>query len=122
MIMMDVPGAVQLKSPKEMFFVAAYQIFLIFAFLIGGPIGKILTQKMATFFKHNPPYINQVNSSQNYPYYYLWKNKILSALKLTQPYLRRYKPSAPVTYLYGANKPFQFHGDKWLKIVEESGG
>jgi len=36
--------------------------------------------------------------------------------------LTKYKPSVPVTYLYGSNKPFQFHGDKWIKIVNESGG
>ena len=95
---------------KQTFYVVAYQMYLIIAFIIGGPIGKFMTQAAMNFFKHNPPYATKVNSSQNYPYYYLWRNKILSALKIKQLYLSRYQPSVPVTYLYGANKPFQFHG------------
>lgn len=73
-------------------------------------------------FKHNPPYAQQVNSSQNYPYYYLYRNFLLSSLKLKPRYLQNYRPSVPCTYLYGAVKPFQFHGEKWLQMVKESGG
>ena len=98
--------------------VVTYQIYLILAFLIGSFFGKFMTQKAMKFFKHNPPYASQVNSYQNYPYYYLWRNKFLSALRLKKSYLSNYQPSAPVLYLYGAYKPFQFHGEKWLKIVK----
>ena len=73
-------------------------------------------------FKHKPPYADKVNASQNYPYYYLWRNILLSKIKLRTRYLAGYKPSVPVTYLYGANKPFQFHGPKWMNMVEQSGG
>lgn len=110
MIMMDVPGKIQLKSIKEIIYVVIYQMVLIIAFLVGGPIGKFLTQGSMKVFKHNPPYASSVNSSQNYPYYYLWRNSLLSALKLKTKYLLNYTPSVPTTYLYGANKPFQFHG------------
>lgn len=82
MIMMDVPAKVQLKSVKEVLYVLLYQITLVIAFLIGGSIGKAITQGAMKVFKHNPPYAHQVNSSQNYPYYYLWRNTLLSALKL----------------------------------------
>lgn len=122
LIMMDVPGKVELKNLKETIFVVIYQMVLLVAFLVGGPLGKFLTQSSMKFFKHNPPYATKVSSSQNYPYYYLWRNTVLSALKLKTKYLSRYTPSAPTTYLYGANKPFQFHGEKWLKAVQESGG
>lgn len=110
LIMLDVPGKVELKSIKQIVLVVAYQMYLTIAFLIGGPIGKFMTQSFMKVSKHNPPYADQVNSSQNYPYYYLWKNTLLSAIKLKPKYLKGYRPSAPVTYLYGTNKPFQFHG------------
>ena len=74
------------------------------------------------FFKHSPPYAEKVNSSQNYPYYYRWRNTLLSKIGLKTEYLTSYKPSVPVTYLYAMNKPCQLHGEKWLKMVEESGG
>jgi hypothetical protein len=119
---MDVPGKVELKSVKQIIFVLLYQLTLTIAFLIGGFIGKTLTQSLAKFFKHNPPYAHQINSSQNYPYFYSFRNIILSTLKLKPRYLKNYKPSIPCTYLYGAIKPFQFHGDKWLEMVKESGG
>jgi hypothetical protein len=98
--------------------VVTYQMYLVIAFLIGGSFGKFMTQKAMKFFKHNPPYASKVHSYQNYPYYYIWRNKFLSALKLKKRYLSNYRPSAPVVYLYGAHKPFQFHGEKWFKIVK----
>ena len=110
MIMMDVPAKTELKKPKEILYVMIYQIVLIISFLIGGPIGKMITQGAMKVFHHNPPYASQVNSSQNYPYYYLWKNMVLSKIKNNKRYLSGYNPSVPVTYLYGSNKPFQFHG------------
>lgn len=101
---------------------ALYQLTLTVAFLIGGTIGKIITQLLMKVFKHNPPYAKQVNSSQNYPYFYLFRNILLSTIGLKKRYLANYHPSVPCSYLYGKVKPFQFHGEKWEKIVKESGG
>jgi pimeloyl-ACP methyl ester carboxylesterase len=36
--------------------------------------------------------------------------------------LRRYTPRCPVLYLYGERKPLMFHSDRWVRIVEETGG
>ena len=90
--------------------VVTYQLYLVIAFLIGGPIGKTMTQAFAKFSKHNPPYFEQVNANRNYPYYYYWKNKIKGLISKQNLFLYGYKPSVPVVYLYGKNKPFQFHG------------
>jgi hypothetical protein len=119
---MDVPGKIQLTSIKQIIFVITYQLILAFAFIIGGKIGKFITQSMTKVFHHQPPYFQHINSSQNYPYFYLFKNILLSTLKIKSKYLTNYKPSVPCTYLYAARKPFQFHGDQWLKIVQDSGG
>lgn len=77
---------------------------------------------MAKLFNHNPPYAQKISSAQNYPYYYMFRNIFLSTLRLKPRYLKGYRPSVPCTYLYGTNKPFQFHGEKWLQMVRESGG
>lgn len=97
---MDVPAQVSLTSKKQILSVVAYQMTLLIAFLLFQSVGKYLTQKVMVFFKHNPPYFQKVNSCQNYPYYYMYRNKILSALKIQKPYLASYKPSGPVVYLY----------------------
>lgn len=98
--------------------IVAYQVFLIVAFIIGGPIGRIMTQRTSAFFKHKPRYFDRISSAQNYPYYYMWKNTVLSALKMRQKFLTRYRPSVPTVYLYGKKKPFQFHGPKWVGLFE----
>ena len=74
LIMMDVPGIVELTTLKQVIFIMMYQLFLAFAFLVGGPIGRIMTQKLTTFFKYRPSYLGSISGAQNYPYYYLWKS------------------------------------------------
>ncbi len=113
-IALDVPAYVQLTTVYANIFVLVYQVYLIIAFLIGGFIGKFMTQKFAQFGKHNPPYFSQIDASRNYPYYYFWKSLLNTALRRKEPLLdRKYVPSVPVVSLYGKNKPFDFHGPKW---------
>lgn len=121
MIMMDVPGVAEVKGLRAIMFVLFYQIFLASAFLIGGRIGKVMSQAVCKLvFKHDPAYFNNISSAQNYPYYYFWRNLILSGLKLKPKYLRRYKPSVPIVYLYADHKPFQFHGARWLRLFDKT--
>ena len=118
LITMDVPGNVEIKGLKGVLYVVAYQVFLMVAFLIGGTVGKKMTKKMCTIFKHHPNYYERIVSAQNYPYYYMWRNRVLAGLKLKKPYLTRYRPSVPTVYLYAQKKPFQFHGPKWCSLFE----
>lgn len=110
MIVLDVPGIVQPKKDKTLIFIILYQVYLAVAFLIGGKIGAYMTKKMCTWFRHSPPYFEDITGARNYPYYYSWKNLLLSTVKLAKPNLKRYRPSVPTVYLYAAKKPFQFHG------------
>lgn len=57
MIMLDVPAKAQLSTVKESLFVLGYQSILVGAFLVGGPLGNILTQTMSRLFGHKPPYL-----------------------------------------------------------------
>lgn len=87
-------------------------MFLLFAFFIGGFIGKKMTQFYAKFagLDKNVPYFKNIDATRNYPYFYLYKLKIQGLFNKDKRLLYRYKPSVPVVYLYGTKKPFQFHG------------
>jgi hypothetical protein len=117
---MDVPAYVELTTISQILYVMAYQFFLVIAFIIGGPIGRSMTRAFTRIIKHNPPYFEQINASRNYPYFYMFKNKIMSVFKKENGMLYRYVPSVPVVYLYGKKKPFQFHGDRWLNFLKDT--
>lgn len=117
---MDVPAYVELTTISQILFVMVYQLFLVIAFIIGGPIGRFMTQAFAKVNKHNPPYFDQINGSRNYPYFYMFKNKVVSALNKEKGMLYKYVPSVPIVYLYAKKKPFQFHGNKWLNYLNET--
>ena len=100
-------------------FTIFYQLFLTIAFIIGGSTGRFMTRRMLKYFDYNPPYYNRIDASWNYPYYYLWK-RILGAVFLKKvnrvPFLKN-ELSCNVVYTWGAKKPFQFHGEGWLKSL-----
>jgi len=103
---------------KPNLFVVIYQLILVFAFLIGGPIGNFIISRVLKYFKYNPPYKNRINSSWGYPYYYTWKSIIKAKGKYTV--FAGYFPSCPIAYVYGTQKPAQFHTPAWLKKVSET--
>jgi hypothetical protein len=90
--------------------VLAYQIILIVAFIIGGLPGRLLCKGVSKFFKHTPKYFDELSGARCYPYFYLYKNMITSLFNKKKLFLRHYVPSAPVVYVYGKKKPFQFAG------------
>lgn len=45
---------------------------------------------------------------------------IQSIFNKQKRFLYRYVPSAPVVYVYGKKKPFQFGGEKWSNYLLES--
>lgn len=119
-IVMDVPAYIDLASLSQKLFVIAYQLFLVIAFLIGGPIGRIMTQSLAKIFKHNPPYFDQITGARNYPYYYMFRMRIQMLFNKEKNVLYKYVPSVPVVYLYAKKKPFQFHGERWMKYLTKT--
>ena len=81
-----------------------------------------MTRMVCLLFKHKPSYLNEVSSDRNYPYYYMWKNLILSLAGQKERFLKGYKPSVKVTYYYGLRKPLQFHGARWEQYQRDNGG
>lgn len=78
-------------------------MYLLFAFLIGGSIGKKMTQGYAKIVGLDPnlPYFRRIDSTRNYPYFYLWKQLIKSIFDKRKGFLYKYVPSVPITFLYG---------------------
>lgn len=104
-------------KPKP--FMVFYQVFLAIAYMIGGFIGNAMTKKMVDYFGYKPSCYQRIDSSWNYPYYYIWK-RILGAVFLRKtnriPFLKK-DLTCNVVYTWGYNKPFQFHSEKWLKSI-----
>jgi len=103
-------------NPFLMTFLFVYQFTLITAFLIGGFIGKWITRLFLMCLMYNPPWINRIDSSWNFPYYVLWK----TTLKTRKAIIGGYKPSCPIVYVAGNKKPFVLHSKGWLKTLAEN--
>lgn len=103
-------------------FVMAYQAFLLWAFLIGGGIGNVMTRYASKAFKHEPSYLARIGSGRNFPYYYYWRNYIMSKCGKEDRLLKGYKPSVSVSYFFGKNKPMQFHGPRWVDFLKKTEG
>lgn len=108
MIAMDSSPRMKINSATM-----SYQLSLIFAFMIGGTFGKEITQSIIEDFNHKPEYINSVDSTWNYLYYYYWRD-----IKDYHKIFINYKPSCSITFIYGTNKPFMFHSNSWLKLLK----
>jgi len=102
------------------FFKVFYQFFLALAFAIGGPIGNFLTRIFFKLFKYDAPWTKRLDSSWNYPYYYLWKSLLLNRGDKTKIPFIKYEPSCNIAYIWGTKKPMQFHNDAWLKKVQKN--
>lgn len=99
------------NTPFQVF----YQIFLAIAFLIGGIIGNFMTKIMLSKgFKYSPPWLDRIDSSWNYSYYYLWKKHFQGMLDKRKGLLAGYSNSCPVVFLWGTKKPYQFFGKDWI--------
>jgi hypothetical protein len=119
-ITLDVPAYTQIQGIAGKLMALAYQLILLTAFLIGGWPGRLLCKGVSKFFKHIPKYFDELSGARCYPYFYLYKNLIAGLLNKKKLFLYRYVPSAPVVYVFGKKKPFQFAGDKWTNYLLES--
>lgn len=123
MVALDIGGHIQPTSAKEGLFIAGYQWTLIACWLVGGvvaPLGDWLTRKFAHALGVPAGQADGVRSRYNYPYFFLWRGILLPWARKTL--LGRYRPQCPVLFMYGGDKPVMFHSERWLEIVERTGG
>ena len=105
-------------GPLAILGIIAYQWWLIGAFVLGGRLGDWMTRSLAGAM-HAPLPRDQINSWMNYPYRNAWQD-ILSGRAKAQT--ESYWPRVPLLFVYGKQKPFAFHSQKWLDHVEKNGG
>jgi pimeloyl-ACP methyl ester carboxylesterase len=92
--------------------VSAYQNTLSLAWAIGGPIGNMLTRRMANAL-NAPSAREYIGAQMNYPYYILSAGEAGSYRNL-----QAFVPKVPMLYIYGVRKPFMFHSNSWLEKIE----
>jgi len=123
MIALDIGGHTQPGSAREVLFIIGYQWTLVFLWLTGGlipPLGNWLTRHFSRLLGVGRAQREKIHSRFNYPYFYLWRAMLIPKWK--KNLLRHYQPACPVLYLWGEHKPVMFHSDRWLDLVNQSGG
>lgn len=111
MIALDVGAKFNFFLPSILF----YQMTLLIAFIIGRSIGRYLTHFiMKKYFNYWPAWGEKMKSSENYDYRYLWKKIVMGGLSSDRGFLPNYRPSCPVTFVYGTVKPHQYFKQEWL--------
>ena len=103
-------------------FTIFYQVFLMMAFLIGGFAGKFMTRGFLYLIKksgYTPFNDKEIDSSFNYMYFYLVTRLLVGIFNKKKRILNNYKRSCPMAYVFGLNKPFMFHSEKFLKSLME---
>lgn len=123
MVALDIGGHVKPSTAKEVLFMVGYQWTLIVCWLVGGvtpTLGNWLTRKFANALGVPARQANSVRSRCNYLYYFLWRGMLLPWAR--KALLNYYRPQSPILFMYGGRKPVMFHSDRWLEIVDQTGG
>ena len=123
MITLDVGSGGIEKSLSMTLFVATYQLFNAFCFLLGNPGGEIAQKIFLKKINYKARPHDEINVSMNYNYYYMWKI-LLSNFGSIQGFFPRYNSidldSCMVYYGYAVNKPGMFHSKKFIKYLESN--
>jgi len=119
MIMLDVGAHFSPSSIGHKFFILSYQWWLICAWLSGKVlpmVGNFMTNLFAQ--RAHAPRAGKVNSEMNYFYFYIWRSLLLPQYR--QRILGKYTPQCPLLYIYGGNKKYHFHSEKWAQFLKKS--
>ncbi|MBX3188953.1 MAG: alpha/beta hydrolase [Labilithrix sp.] len=99
--------------------IVAYQSWLAWAFMIGGPVGDAMTRGFARRAKVPDARARPLGAWMNYPYRNVWLDLFSGrASKLTKGYW----PTCPLLFIYGEKKLFAFHSQRWIAHLEKVGG
>jgi cis-3-alkyl-4-acyloxetan-2-one decarboxylase len=101
---------------RAKFSVLTYQLWLAFAWKLGGSLGSWMTRAMARWLRC-PTYPASITHRMNYPYAMQWFGTAGGFRRAAQVRL-----PMPMLYVYGARKPFMFHSPEWLdKLAAREG-
>ena len=118
-ITMDVGAHMSPTSFSHAAFVLSYQWWLIGAWTI-GKTSPFLGAKMSQVFasRYGAPSTDTIRSDMNYPYYFFWRSLITKTE--SDLLFSRNKMTHPLLYLYGKNKKYMFHSEKWISKIEQN--
>lgn len=94
-------------SIKAKMMILAYQLWLAFAWRLGGHLGDRMARWMARLARA-PAAPQNIRASVGYPYAVKWFR-----VKGGFGALRTYDPKVPMLFFYGERKPFMFHSTAW---------
>lgn len=86
--------------------IAAYQGFLAVAWYLPAALGDPMTRWLAGRLRAPSPR-EAITAGMNHPYRALWTGGFRDACPV--------EPAAPMLYLWGTRKPFQFHTAAWVE-------
>ena len=127
MVALDIGSGGFEQSIGMYIFVASYQLFNIFCFLLGHPVGDwLLRVGVSQGYKARPN--KELYASMNYMYYYLWKRFLTSGNidpnKSLRNLFAHYKSIdvdvCPVYFAYGKDKPGMFHSEKFIEYISKN--
>ena len=95
MVAIDIGGVLK-PPPLGAIFIVSYHLWLITAFLLGGPIGNAMSRAFA-WLARAPLRSRVARASVGYPYYHLWKRKLSKTEEDVPPMM----PEVPLLFLYG---------------------
>ncbi|MCA9190560.1 MAG: alpha/beta hydrolase [Planctomycetales bacterium] len=120
LVTIDVGGNFHMENWRQRIGITFYQWWLIKAYIIGKvfpAIGDWLTRIMVTLLKA-PKRSTPAHSEMNYLYWYFWWSLLTTGRFAAID--GNYKPSKPLLFLFGKNKPFHLHTAEWIELVNSS--
>ena len=121
MITLDVGSGGIEKTFSMTLFVASYQLFNAFCFLLGNPGGNIVQKIFLKRINYQARPYDEINVSMNYNYYYMWKILLLNFGSIQGLFPRHNSidlNSCVVYYGYATNKPGMFHSKSSLDTLK----
>lgn len=88
-----------------------YQVWLAFAWAIGGRLGDRMTRSMARALRA-PAGPDRIGACMDYPYFIRWTGTHGSYRRLVD-----LDPACPMLFIYGRRKPFLFHSPAWADAI-----
>jgi pimeloyl-ACP methyl ester carboxylesterase len=92
--------------------IAAYQLWLVLGWRIGGPIGNVMTRALARAIGA-PGRPETIGACMNYPYDIRWTRSHGSYRQTLE-----FRPACPMLFAYGTRKPFLFHSPRWAAALD----
>lgn len=101
-------------SVKAKLGIAAYQLWLALAFIVGGDLGNGMARRMAAWLRVPVP-ADQVRARMGHPYWITWTGAA-GSYRAARPFAAD-EPGVPMLFVYGRRKPFLFHSRAWAQAL-----